>query len=105
LSSLLVEHDLFRKPVSTFRDHALALSLPVASSNVGVDALRLHPSRAAALASFAGGLAGRADASAAVAVGAVAVLCGAARRRADRACGRTRIPARHRSRSAAGLLA
>jgi hypothetical protein len=24
-SSFLIEHDLFRKPVSTFRDHALAL--------------------------------------------------------------------------------
>jgi hypothetical protein len=28
-SSLLLEHDLFRKPVSTFRDHALAEDIEI----------------------------------------------------------------------------
>jgi hypothetical protein len=27
IASLLFEHDLFRKPVSTFRDHAVCLSM------------------------------------------------------------------------------
>src|ERR1700691_6468629 len=42
-SSILVEHDLFRKPVSTFRDHALAVS----SAQKSRGGARLEPESAA----------------------------------------------------------
>src|SRR5262249_56187666 len=82
-----------------------ALSLPVASSNVPADALRLHLRRALAFAPVAGGLAGGAGAGAGVVVGPVAVLCRPAGRSTERARGRTRISARHLSRPSARLLA
>ena len=34
---LFIEHDLFRKPVATFRDHALRLFAPVIASAAGGD--------------------------------------------------------------------
>src|SRR5262245_56625274 len=71
----------------------------------GADALRLHSGRVAALASGAGGLAGRPRAGILVDFGPRTVLWGTARKPRDRNRHRARVSTRNLSRAATGFLA